>query len=1094
MTVNVTFHADLSDAHPGEDHWLSAQGERFELTPHTDATRAAARVADPSLANVSDASLTHFSSPVPMPDAQVVRVHLRHTLTTFQAPAGTWAASHAAIHIPPPLPASAAPMQAEFAAAPPAFHPPPPQPMIDYLSTAQALLFHHADLLNGDPATTSTIYAHMNTPTIGALINNLAQTMRDAGPPSLTGGWALQVPITPDADPDAGIDGTTTYYQTDPTDATRAAAGAAMTALMVATKNDMSLQGMKWQQQTGTSVQMAAATPMQSMSMAQSQSTILTSAAGNATWSASLANTSRVDGLQVSISVDDPVKRSATLTLNNTYIRYLGAYIRFYDVNGAPVIDSSWTPNDNGFAAFMNVAFGYDNSEIHFLGVVDPVDNILAIPIESAPGSLSIGITFPPTAVSASVYGSGIGTGSNPWPNTPVIGGVLTGVFNLGVPAFMLGFQVAAQSNKPLYAIVKTLTSNKVFVATVIGGAAGYFAADSAVEQKVSWKALQPLGTMLLKAACKEALLWVESTVATQKIVGEIPFAGWILVALDIAVGVAQIAETIVDVASSSWNIENTIATAITTTATVYPDPRQGAFPAGNDASYVVRMIYKDEIRPSVVLPEVPVTAGSTGATLVAAFPNNTLGGMIKIEADYFVGQWLAARATTGWIANDEVQSNVTLYLVENPVPLNAQSIYAHASLLTYQNSAYVWQPTAVGPTATLTNNNNNSVNAVNIWSGLALSQRHAMIGFAWQAVGTGLSSCSSLQPGGDVYAMQSVQIPGVAQNTVKFQSCAFDAQMQIVYDSFPPKFQMAPNGSWLLGPDNKPVADPSDVQVGSYYVDPRMANISAEAGGGYHLRRITLDATTPFPVDQDLPSYGRFPYYPDAIALHPSGHVIGVNQMFARIQVTALQADPGVPDAAAPLARTYSGTAYNPQRPGLLFTPMAVSCSYDGTIFILENLRQSTGSTAQIVARIQAFDLSGNPVNRFFDASGAPSPFLQLPPSAGVTYLDLVVIGTNTMTYFYVLSYTGDGSAPADYQVAIYQYGNSAPAQNPLVTTGTVPAARLAVDMWHTLYTLNYDMVTDGHGNYAGPTNSTTGANGRTVPSVSQWLPPVPA
>jgi hypothetical protein len=46
---------------------------------------------------------------------------------------------------------------------------------------------------------------------------------------------------------------------------------------------------------------------------------------------------------------------------------------------------------------------------------------------------------------------------------------------------------------------------------------------------------------------------------------------------------------------------------------------------------------------------------------------------------------------------------------------------------------------------------------------------------------------------------------------------------------------------------------------------------------------------------------------------------------------------------------------------------------------------------------------------------------------------------------------------------------------------------------MWHTAYTLNYGMVTNGSGKSAGPRNADTGPAGRTVPSVSEWLPPVP-
>jgi hypothetical protein len=46
---------------------------------------------------------------------------------------------------------------------------------------------------------------------------------------------------------------------------------------------------------------------------------------------------------------------------------------------------------------------------------------------------------------------------------------------------------------------------------------------------------------------------------------------------------------------------------------------------------------------------------------------------------------------------------------------------------------------------------------------------------------------------------------------------------------------------------------------------------------------------------------------------------------------------------------------------------------------------------------------------------------------------------------------------------------------------------------MWHGLYALNYAMVTDGNGHPAGPSDADTGPGGRTVPSISQWLPPPP-
>jgi len=62
------------------------------------------------------------------------------------------------------------------------------------------------------------------------------------------------------------------------------------------------------------------------------------------------------------------------------------------------------------------------------------------------------------------------------------------------------------------------------------------------------------------------------------------------------------------------------------------------------------------------------------------------------------------------------------------------------------------------------------------------------------------------------------------------------------------------------------------------------------------------------------------------------------------------------------------------------------------------------------------------------------------------------------------------------------------------LVTTPNISANALAVDMWHSVYTQNYAMVTDGAGKNAGPSGSGTGPDGRTGPSVSMWLPPVPS
>ena len=75
--VPTVFHADLSDAHPGEEYWLHALGRRHALVAHTARSLARLREQAPHLAQVPDQQLTHYTEmPVELPADTVVRVHL----------------------------------------------------------------------------------------------------------------------------------------------------------------------------------------------------------------------------------------------------------------------------------------------------------------------------------------------------------------------------------------------------------------------------------------------------------------------------------------------------------------------------------------------------------------------------------------------------------------------------------------------------------------------------------------------------------------------------------------------------------------------------------------------------------------------------------------------------------------------------------------------------------------------------------------------------------------------------------------------------------------------------------------------------------
>lgn len=1082
----VMFHADLSDAHPGEDYFLAHGGKRHRFVPHTAETLAAAVGDAPHQQPHSRMrGVTHYiEAPIHMSYEGIARVHLRHTMRTFEGSHGTEGVSHSAMYIPH--------ADEAFDGACDMVHAAP----LDYTSTAKCFLFHHPDMVTKDKAAAASIMGLMDTANIATQINALATQMRMMGQPTETGGWATLEPFVEKSEQGNYDPKSWGTYRQHPSAQIQTAAFAPLKMMLIEVNNLQSLENVKWTVQTGTAVQSADGGPQ-----LQKFATLLAlapqdraAALQGADWSVAVANTAPVNQLEFDVSVVDAAKNQVKVAFKNTAFRYLGLYVTFYDAQGAPMSLPNWTVDDQPLSTKIIIeAFDNQYDAMRFIGMISPMNSVYAIPLPP-PGETDATITFPPGAVSCSLFGSGLGTGADTWPKTPALGGILTAVFNLGVPSMLLAVGAAAQSYKPLYDIVQKLSSNK---GVMIAGAtliAAYIGGTSVANRKFNWSAATSVVKFLFESGVGKALLWAEAEMAGGAIEDEIPFAGWIMLTINIAATAAQMAETIVTIATSPWNIENKVAVTITSTIDVFPDPRAKVFPQGHDRKYVVKMIYQNANRPTVSQSH-DLADGDAPLQLNAVFEGNTLGGSVKLEADFYVGDWLAGKATTGWIDNNETEmAQRSLYLVEYPRPLDKNSIYQHEQILTYAGGKYAWKVDPTAPTATIASRNNSPTgNNFGAWTGLSLSQRKATLGVGFQAAGTGLPQCGQTAPGGQLFTFQTMAIPGMPDIAEKFPSCGFAGKSRMAFDYFPPKFLMDASGNWAKGPDGKiPTPDPKDLDLGEYYIDPRPAALPTEKGGGYHLRKAALDASTPFDMAPVQPSYGRFPLFPDSVSLHPSLQVIGVNSTTKKLMVAKLEIS-GAADADVPLADFSAGPATDPARPGLMFFPVAVTCAYDGTILVLEDTAADPAHGGAQVARISAYDLSMNPVQRFMDASGQPSYWLYLSGASGATYLDMQAVGDELMTYIYVLSFQGAGINVSDYSMAIYTYGKKPPAQNPLVTTPNIAAAGMAVDMWHTVYTENFAMVTDGAGHPAGPAAPGAGPAGRTGPSVSMWLPPVP-
>jgi len=205
------------------------------------------------------------------------------------------------------------------------------------------------------------------------------------------------------------------------------------------------------------------------------------------------------------------------------------------------------------------------------------------------------------------------------------------------------------------------------------------------------------------------------------------------------------------------------------------------------------------------------------------------------------------------------------------------------------------------------------------------------------------------------------------------------------------------------------------------------------DTDSGYHVRRLNDPSTGALSWDPTI-SLGYFPLPVSAAALHSSGRVVAVHTDSGRLG--------GVLPAATPLPPLATYTAGPGTEIGLLSSPTAIAITNPGIVIVLE-----AGAT-----QLSAFDLNGHPV-RYFGTQSPLSFSLALPGS--LTYLDIAVDGAGQI---YVLSYSNDGSQPADYRIDVYTPNGAPLATN---SPGTnVP--HLAVDYWRSIYAANYSALLD--------------------------------
>lgn len=1025
-------HVDLTDLPEGETAWLHVAGKKYELKKHDNASREAHRAANPALLTIKDSDLTHYAENVDRPADKVALMWVTHTPGDRDSHHGLGLVG---IHIPEKsmikartiralqgwpryaryLPASEQPGDLDrpgmVQGAATAANTEDPSELIQPIDIAKSILFHHPELTSLDPDVAALVMTHIeNTTGLIELAESISsQGMAYEHDDAYPDGWAVLVPILDeDGNPRMKTDGDP-FYDYQFSDQTVADAETAIKNVLRAAHNDPALKGTTFHTQDGAGAVDASPTP------------IMAGAARSADmYSWALDHTQTRHGLEAQVTgMDnnpDNGLRRLKISLKNHWLRHLTFFVAFEDVSG----------NRIPIPATMATTHDDKTNNILFVGHLSPVVTIMGIPLSADWTDFTIDV--PNEAVKIDLMSGGLGTGHLEFGHVASNGIILTATFEYAVPLFFLAAGAGLQSTDWYKSIMAD--DELVFAIAAVGGF--LLAGENATEIAVTGNAKGVLartgsmiGGMILSAGLKKLKTYLIEKLTASEMEGAIPFVGWGIKVLNIASTLASMTETTTEVLSSPWIIKNAVTPSMDMQITIHHDVDHLVFPE-TATHYKLIATYTDSSHRE--LPEIAMPLTTVSDPLVATFQNVPAGGTVEVSvAFYSANGWLAGRGSTGRIANiiasGDTVMKASITIEEIKVPITASTVYSHKQSINYVSGKYTWVAGAA-PTETVKN-----LSCANVGSHLCaldnitFSENTGMFGYAWQAAGPNMSLCDTTTTDIQLHYIQNLSWLASPDSGYKSLNCGMSTETTIVYE--------------LKGPANGTGYN--------FFLDTR--------NGQYHLRKVTLDGTTP--LSYSGKSWGRFTQPLDDIAIREGGYVVGANWANSKIEILKIPDAPSNDDVA-PFAQLLGGQGV---LEGLLYGPQALAFTADGILLILESLNK----------RIQALDVDGNPVKYF---NNKTDYFATLHAETGtVTYLDM---GVEFMGYIYVLSYTGDGSIPNDYRLDIY-----APDGAFLSRTTGFAAHKMVVDYWRNVYSLSYRAI--------------AGIGGRTEPSVSEWIPSTP-
>ncbi|MBS2015699.1 MAG: hypothetical protein JST00_22615 [Deltaproteobacteria bacterium] len=737
--------------------------------------------------------------------------------------------------------------------------------------------------------------------------------------------------------------------------------------------------------------------------------------------------------------------RKVTFAVHNNGWRRQGVLVRFRKVDGTLIpksaLDKEEIPESEA-ASWANDLYPYST----ILNIVDGRFTVLGVPLSSETvEKFTIELPREASSFEVNIASAGFQRSAPPSyvsqidgkelePLMILPGQVDTLLLDVALPLIGLTMGAGAEHLTKASPIVKALSgvglevAGSLLVHAYASGATGVnaFTRDYAVEL---------IAEVIAKAPAVAAALveWAAEVSAEKALESTLAFVGLAIEAIEVAGTLAQLGETIGTIATNAPITYDRIQAGERLQIVATPSGGSGFSGLAKQARAYV--YYGSSTVPTVTPPvRIDPSMKDVSFTLEA----QPAGGEVRVK--------VALESDNGWVAGEgEIETanepgpdavkTVAVALEQNPTPIDAATKYQHDRILALDgNGKRVWKSGVAAPTTTAPQICN-TADTSHPWlcgAGSMTINDKGVLGYSWTGSGTQLATCGGSSNVAASMA-QTINVgPGEAESRLARSSCGSEAPIFLAFD---------PTGT---------------LQGKHVMVQQVMEKTDGKTSAPVY-EVFPVDLASNGPLDAVISggkSLGHFrSSHLDEIVQNPAtGMVLGLDKSAGVVEVLKLASSP-MPFAEAPEAVPVGGAGNLVGRihgaQSLAFLPAGAG------FMVLES------------DRIQAFTFDGATVARFAGQAAFP---LKSEGGAKVTYTDMKIDPTES--YVYVASYVGEQPTPNDYRLDIYRMSDGSFVSR---TEGVV-GAKIAIDRWRDLYTLNY-------ANLAGATWP--------EPSVSEWIAP---